>query len=163
MKLKALPPGTVLLECFYSVQASAPKKLQLHTYLPSTPIRVLRSSTGKDLTGAIKHAQLNKLQEHLKRSARFAIVKKAKPVLEKMLEQAQRSADENCQQLVEQAKTDANTRISAEIERLKALQALNGSARPEEIDFYEKQLQQTLESLDQAHANIEAVRVVINT
>ena len=162
-QLKSLPAGTVLLECFFAMQCSAPRVLQLERFLPATPIRVLLESSGKDLTSIIKHNQLNKLREHLKRSSRFAIIKQIKPQLEKMIASAQAIAKEKSEPLIAEARTRMEQSLNDEITRLRELQALNGSVRGSEIEFYENTLTSAGEHLDTASAEMQAIRVIVNT
>jgi len=163
MSIKSLPPGTVLLECFFAAQVSAPKKLQMHRFFPETPVRVLLESSGKELTSIIKHAQLNKVQQHMKRSSRFSIVKQAKPVLQQLFKKAQGIANAKCSTLVNDALESATSKISEEIERLEELKELNGSIRSSEIDFFKDQLSETENHLKTAQATVQAVRVIVNT
>ena len=39
LQLKSIPAVTVIVECFFAFQSSAPNKLQLNRFLPATPIR----------------------------------------------------------------------------------------------------------------------------
>jgi len=163
MNIKSLPPGTALLECFFTIQVSAPKKLQIHRFLPETPVRVLLESSGKDLTSIIRHAQLNKVQQHMKRSSRFSIIKQAKPVLQQLYIKAQKIADTQCAELVRTAQTCASGKIKDEIQRLEDLKELNGSVRVSEIEFFKNQLIETQEHLQTAQSSVQAVRVIVNT
>ena len=59
IKNKAIPVGTVFLECMYVVDASAPRSSQVSRYLPATPIRVLLDQQGQNLSDRIDFKKFN--------------------------------------------------------------------------------------------------------
>lgn len=163
IQVKSLPAGSLLIECFYAIQCSAPKYLQVDRFLTATPIRVLLESSGKDLTSILKHTQLNKLRSHVKRSSRFAIIKQVKPELEKMIAKAQQIANEKAQPIIQEARQQMEESLNQEASRLRELKALNGSVRNNEIDFYTHQIEHANMHLDTSSAEMQAIRVIVNT
>ncbi len=163
IKLKALPAGTFLLECFYTIQCSAPKHLQINRYLPETPVRVLLESSGKDLTNVLKHTQLNKLREHLQRSSRFAIVQQAKPVIEKLLEKSQNIAEEKSKPIIDEGRNYLKQQLNTEIQRLEKLHSLNGSVRKDELEHLQQQLSNAEKYIETTNVELQAMRLIINT
>ncbi len=163
IKVKSLPAGSVLLECFFVTECSAPRDLQIQRYLPATPMRVLIDMQGNVLTKAIKYAQLNKIRSHVKRTSRPAIVKQLKPELEKMVACAQRIADAEAMPLIETAGVQLSETLDAELLRLRQLNKRNQSIRPAEIEYFAKQKTSALTHLKNASANLQAVRIIINT
>ena len=163
IELKALPAGTLLVECFYAMQCSAPKKYQLHRFLPATPVRVLLDSTGRDLTKVIAHDQLNKLSKKVRRAARPAIIKEIRHTLDGILDQAEQQASTEVQGLVQSAHARVETILGDELTRLQQLQKINPSVREEEIAFFIEQQAQVLKYIAQATLEPQAVRVVIAT
>ncbi len=163
IKLKSIPAGTVLLEAFFTVHSTAPASLQLQRFLPAMPIRVLLASTGKDLTDTIKHSQLNKLCEHVKKSSRPAIIKQVRPILEQLASQAQDIARDQIPPLIDAAMQQTTAALNSEVERLQELQRLNGSVRDEEILYFQQRLQDSLAYIQQAGIDLQGLRLVINT
>ncbi|MGB1191431.1 MAG: hypothetical protein ACPG3T_00765, partial [Pseudomonadales bacterium] len=163
LKLKAIPAGTVMIECFFAVQCSAPKKCQVDRFLPATPIRVLLESGGKDLTAIIKHAQMNKLAEHVKKSTRLAILKQIRGDLEKMITSAQTIAQDRAQPMITEAQERVSVTMGEELNRLTELKQLNGTIREEEIDFVANRQSEALAHIANASAELQAIRVLINT
>ena len=163
LKLKAIPAGTVMIECFFAMQCSAPKKFQVDRFLPATPIRVLLESGGKDLTAIIKHAQMNKLAEHVKKSTRLAILKQIRGDLEKMITSAQAIAQDRAQPMITEAQERVSVTMGEELNRLTELKQLNGTIREEEIDFVANRQSEALAHIANASAELQAIRVLINT
>ncbi len=163
IQLKALPAGTLLVESYYAVQATAPKPLQLGRYLPPVPVRVLQDSAGRDLTAAITHEQLNGLCRKIKRSARPAIIKEIRTPLETILQSADEISSAQLPQLQRDAQARADAVLGAEALRLEQLQRVNPSVRQAEIDFLRGAHAQVNEHIAQSSLEAQAVRVIITT
>ena len=163
IQLKSLPAGTLLVECFFSLESHAPKRLQIDRFLSAAPLRVLLDSNGQNLSAAIQHEQLNKLGEHVKKSARPAIAKQVRSTVEKMVSSAEQSAQQQAAPLIAQAKQRVDEILGNEIQRLQQLQQLHGAIRQEEIDFFIEQKNQALAHIAQAAPELQAIRLIINT
>ncbi|MEE3240104.1 MAG: RNA polymerase-associated protein RapA [Pseudomonadota bacterium] len=162
LQLKSIPAGTIIVECFFAIQCSAPKKLQINRFLPPTPIRVLLDSRGKDLSKVVTHEQLNKLAQHMKKSNRLAVLKQIRSELEKMIDIAQSQATSLSQPLMTEAEQQVNITIGGELDRLTELRKLNGTIRDEEIHFMENRKTEALKHIANASAELQAIRVLIN-
>ena len=162
LQLKSIPAGTLIVECFFAIQCSAPKKLQLSRFLPATPIRVLLDSRGKDLSEVVNHEQLNQLAQHMKKSNRLAILKQIRAELEKLIDIAQTKATALAQPLMTEAEQQVNITIGGELERLTELKKMNGTIRDEEIDFIASRKTEALKHVANASAELQAIRVLIN-
>jgi len=163
ISIKALPPGTLLVECFYAIACSAPKKYQISRFLPSTPVRVLLDSNHRNLTDVVKYEQLNRLCEKIRKSTRPAILREIRPVLEKLLVDAEEIAQSETQALQAAAQQRVDDIVGSEAARLRALQTVNPSIRSEEIEFLASQQRHALAYIEQASMEPQAIRVVIAT
>lgn len=161
--LKALPAGTLLVECYFVMRASAPKRFQLARFLPETPIRILLDSSDRNLTEVVNHEALAKLCQHIKKSTRTAIIKEIRNPLADLLEKAQLAASAQEESLRQAARQRVEHIVGQEIERLRQLQSINPSIRAEEIDFFVRQRKEVLAHIDQALLEPQAARVVIAT
>ena len=86
-----------------------------------------------------------------------------KPELEKMVACAQRIADAEAMPLIETAGVKLSETLDAELLRLRQLNKRNQSIRPAEIEYFAKQKTSALAHLKNASANLQAVRIIINT
>ena len=163
MSIKALPAGTLIVECYFAMQCSAPKKYQLGRFLPLTPVRVLLDSSGRDLTATVNHDALNKLCQRIKKSARTAVIKEIRTPLAELLEKAQGIATNQEHALKDLAKQRVEKILGSELLRLKELQGINPSIRDEELDFFATQQSEVLARIDQASLEPQAARVIITT
>lgn len=163
MKLKPLPPGTLLVECYFVIHCSAPKKLQLGRFLPATPVRILLDNSGRDLTGIVAHDQLNVLCQHVKKVMRPAILKEIRAPLTELLKQSQGRTENRQDELKAAAVDRAEDILGGEIRRLQQLQKVNPAIREEEIAFLIEQKEQVLKHVAQASLEPQAARVIITT
>ena len=163
MKLKPLPPGTLLVECYFVMHCSAPKKLQLGRFLPATPVRILLDNSNRDLTSIVAHEQLNVLCQHVKKVMRPAILKEIRAPLTDLLKQAQALTQPRESDLKAAAVERAQSILGGEITRLQQLQKVNPAIREEEIAFFIEQKEQVLKHVSQASLESQAARVIITT
>ena len=161
LELKAIPAGTLLVECYFNVQVSAPKKLQLGRFLPATPIRILLDSKGRDLSAAINHQQLSQLCQKIRKSARPAIIKEIRPQLEDILKKAEELAGNQVSSLKRQATKRVEEVVGSEVVRLQQLSQVNPSIRQDEIDFFSNQAAAVEAQIQSALLESQAVRVII--
>ena len=106
---------------------------------------------------------MNKLRQHVKKSARLAIVKQVREQLESMIDQAQTLAKQQGAPLISEAKQQIEQANDEEIGRLLELQKLNDTVRDEEIDYFRRQKDEALARLSEASAELQAIRIIINT
>ena len=158
---EGIEPGTIMLETFASINAIAPRKLQVDRYLPITPLRTLISKDRKNYSKALSHEMLNKLGQKIDRQTAHAIIKQIKEEIETMVDFAMKFTESKLPEVKQKAQEHANTLLMAEIERLKQLQKNNATIRKEEIEFLEEQLHACSEIINHAKYELQAVRLVI--
>jgi ATP-dependent helicase HepA len=156
-----IEPGTILLETFSSINAIAPKHLQVDRYLPITPLRTLISKDRKDYSKVLKHEKLNILSMKIDRQTAHAIIKQIKPELDIMIDFAIKFSQSKLPKIKEEALQRVDTLIGQEIERMTQLQKKNATIRKQEIEFLEEQLHACTEVINNAKYELQAVRLVI--
>jgi ATP-dependent helicase HepA len=162
ISIKSLPPASLLLESHFTVDAVAPKALQLQRYLSATPIRVLLDMQGRDLGIAMSQDRLNALCRPVNKDAAHAIAAQVRAPIERMLGNARKLVEPQLMQMKNTAREEVVRQLSAEKRRLVALQKLNGAVRDDEIEFVESRLNDCLHYLDRADIQLQALRLIIN-
>ncbi len=163
VQLKGLKPGTLMLESLFVVNHIAPKMLQLHRYMPMSPIRFLVDVKGKDLSQIMPHAKLNGFCDWLKKPIARQAVAEVRPQIDQMMTTSQQLADEELVLVKNEAIQRVKQGIGSELERLKSLQQINSSVRDEEIHVLEERIATSLEYVDRATYQLDAVRLLIST
>ncbi|WP_116364532.1 RNA polymerase-associated protein RapA [Parahaliea mediterranea] len=163
IKLKGIAPGTMMLECLYTVNCVAPKELQVERFLPLTPTRLLVDARGKDLAHLVPHARLNELVERVKKPVALAIIKQVQKEVDAKMLQATRQAESRLKTVLADAEADMRAQLGAERERLAALKQVNPSIRQEELDHLDYRIEECAVHIRHASLQLQALRLILTT
>ena len=161
IKLKGIPPATMLLESLFTINCVAPKMLQVERFLPISPMRLLVDARGKDLSALLPHARLNTLVERVGKSTALAIIKQVRSEVESKMTMATAMAETQLKGLLIEAESRMNVVLGEELQRLKALQSVNPSIRPEEIAHLEFIIEECGIHIRHANLQLQALRLII--
>ncbi|RYV04230.1 RNA polymerase-associated protein RapA [Shewanella sp. OPT22] len=161
LKNKALPAGTLFLELMYMADASAPKSSQLYRYLPPTPIRVLLDKAGNNLSDKVDYDGFDRQLSAVNRHIGSKLVTASQAQIHPLLPKAQDVAEEKLALLVEDARESMTTQITAELERLEALKAINPNIRDEELAHLREQIQELSGYMNDCPLQLDAIRLVL--
>jgi len=163
LSVKALPPGTLLLEAVFAVHCPAPETLQLSRYLPVSPVRLVVDVNGRDLSRALPHDRLNELCANIRRRTAQVIVPQIRAEVETMVDHVERLAEPALAPLQELALARLEESFGPEIQRLEALRKVNPAIRDEEIDFLRQQLAAARDAVGRASLALEGIRVIVTS
>ncbi|GKV91249.1 RNA polymerase-associated protein RapA [Pectobacterium carotovorum] len=163
LKNKALPVGTLLAELVYVVEAQAPKHLQLTSFLPPTPVRLLMDRKGTNLAAQVEFESFNRQLNAVNRHTSSKLVNAVQPDVHAMLQQAEALVETQARQLITEAQEQADLQLRRELERLEALKAVNPNIREDELTALENQREQVLSNLHEANWRLDAIRLVVVT
>ena len=158
---KQLPAGTLLVELIYMIESQSPKGLQLNRFLPPTPVRLLLDSKGNDLAGQVNFDTLQNKLKPLSKDIANKMVKMARPNIEQLIKLGDHKMTEIAQAKIQEASKLADQTLSAELNRLIALKAVNKNIRQAEIDVLEQQRLVSLEELSKASWRLDSLRVIV--
>ncbi len=158
---KQLPAGTLLVELIYMIESQSPKGLQLNRFLPPTPVRLLLDSKGNDLAKQVNFDTLQNKLKPLSKDIANKMVKMARPNIEQLIKIGDHKMTEIAQAKIQEASRLADQTLSAELNRLIALKAVNKNIRQAEIDVLEKQRVLSLEELSRASWRLDSLRVIV--
>ena len=158
---KQLPAGTLLVELIYVIESQSPKGLQLNRFLPPTPVRLLLDSKGNNLAEQVNFNTLQNKLKPLSKDIANKMVKMARPNIEQLIKIGDQKMTEIAQAKIQEASRLADQTLSAELNRLIALKAVNKNIRQAEIDVLEKQRMLSLEELSKASWRLDSLRVIV--
>jgi len=161
LKNKALPVGTLLMELIYVVEAQAPKHLQLTRFLPPTPMRLLVDRKGTNLADKVEFESFNRQLNAVNRHNGSKLVNAVQQDVHAILQLAEPQAAEAARKLIDAARAEADEKLSAELERLNALKAVNPNIREDEIAALESNRKEVLASLNDAGWRLDALRLIV--
>ncbi|MGL4980135.1 MAG: RNA polymerase-associated protein RapA, partial [Plesiomonas sp.] len=163
LKNKALPAGTLLLELVYVVEAQAPKHLQLTRFLPPSPIRLLMDINGNDLSQSVAFEALNRQLSPVNRHTGSKLVNAVQKEIHAMLTLAEPKATELARIEIDAARQLADNVMTAELDRMLALKAVNPNIRDDEVTVLDLGRKQVMQHLDEANWRLDSLRVVVVT
>ncbi len=161
LRHNGLRSGTLLLEAYFAVALVAPRHLQLGQYLPAQPIRILTDLQGRTLEALISSEQLDEFCLPVKKVAVPQILEHIGKDISRLVASARRLATDRLPPLRDGALAAMRSRIGAERDRLRALQAVNPTVRDEELAWFEKLLEDSAALLGRANLEIQAMRLLI--
>ncbi|MGI2260392.1 RNA polymerase-associated protein RapA [Shewanella sp. GXUN23E] len=161
LKNKALPAGTLFVELIYLAEASAPKASQVHRYLPPTPIRVLLDKSGNNLSANVNYDNFDRQLSAVNRHIGSKLVNASQTLMHPLLAKADEVAKVELDKLLDDARDSMTSQLTAELERLEALKAVNPNIREEELDYLREQMVELKRYLDDCALQLDAIRLVL--
>jgi ATP-dependent helicase HepA len=150
----------LFVETVYLLECIAPPALHVDRFLPPTPLRVLVDHRGADVGNSLTAEQLAR---QLQNAAAYALLDRPElreALLPDLIEKSEAIARRQMPEFIAHARREMTTQLEHEIARLRELQKVNRSVRPEEIAA----LVQQRESLDQhlaaARLRLDAIRLI---
>ncbi len=162
VKLQALKPSTVLLECIYTIQCAAPKKLRIDNYFSQAIIRVLIDHNHNDLGKVLTVDHMDRMAERVKKNVGQSIIKHTRSQVTELIEHANSIAEVKMASIIEQASDAMKIKQAAELERLISLSKVNPNIRREEIEYLESSTVQLEEFMQHAQLKLDAIRVAVS-
>jgi len=163
IKHKAARPGTLLLECLYSLDTVSSDVLQTRRYLPPVTIRIVTDQQGNNHSKLLTHALINSIREPIKAETAIRIIRGYTGLLRDMLDTSETLANRQTPALLAAAHALSHQLLGKEIQRLEVLARLNPNVRKEETEFLELQQEAVTAALDAATLRLDAMRVLVAT
>jgi ATP-dependent helicase HepA len=151
----------LILEAIFVLETVADSRWHVDQFLAPVPIRVLVDVRGRDLSDERTHPALSDdaedatIQRFLEKPG-FNI-----GVLKTLLASATEKAEMKSQALKTQAVARASIALTADRERLLALQKINDHVKLAEIDLVTQQLAQTRQAVEGARLRVDSLRLVV--
>lgn len=161
IQLKGIAPGTLLLECLFTVNCVSPKSLQIERFLPLSPMRLLVDARGKDLATLLPHERLNSLVERVGKSTALAIIKQVRSEVETKMTMATAMAENQLGEILQAAEEKMKSVLGEELQRLKALRLVNPSIRAEEVEHLEYTMEECAVHIRHANLQLQALRLIV--
>jgi len=158
-----MKPGTLLLECLYTLYVIAERRLQSGRHLPPTTLRVVTDAAGNDHGERLTHELIGRLRESVPPQTAVRVIRGYPQPLRDMLAAGEHLAQRHAPGIIKGARVHLQQSLGTEIDRLRALRRVNPNVRAEEITHLEGELADGMAALDAASLRLDAVRVLIVT
>ena len=156
---KAPTPG-ILVQCLWILECPGAGEFGLERYLPPTPFLVTIDQNKKirsDLQELLEDTRLDKGPLTTLHQQRNALG----DILSSLVTYSEKEAQQRAAQQMDLAKQKAMLNLNSELERLMALQAINPSIHPEELEAIKKDLENVLKLLKESRTRLDAVRMIL--
>jgi ATP-dependent helicase HepA len=163
LKYAGARPGTLLLECLYTLSVIAVSHLQTGRHLPPTTLRVVTDMQGNDHGKRLPHDLIARTRESVPRDTAARVIQGYQQPLRDMLSASEQLAQQHAPDILAAARRHLQQNLATEINRLQALRRVNPNVRDEEITHLEQQLADGMRALDTASLRLDALRVLIVT
>jgi len=163
IKNRAIPAGTLLIECLYLMESNSGTNMNTSRYLPANNIRIVLDQSGKLYHDVLSHSAINQMQERVNLETAIQVIHAHGSTLRKMIAASDKFAEKSTPAILIEANEHVGEVIGLEIQRLVALKAVNPNVRDDEIDYFEQLKIDIQTRLDTTIAQLDAVRVIIAT
>ncbi|WP_020162433.1 RNA polymerase-associated protein RapA [Cycloclasticus pugetii] len=163
MALPPIPAGTVILEAIFTTHCPAPKRLQLHRYLPKTVKRIVVGSNGLDMTDILKPEHIESRVTFVKKSIALNIIEHGQEAIKTLIEKAEKLVVVHQEALVKQSVEEMQQQESLNLERLVALARVNPNIRDSEITQLKANINDLGSYIKRASFKLDAIRVILTT
>jgi ATP-dependent helicase HepA len=149
----------IYLEAIYLLECVAPPQLHIDRFLPPVPLRVMVDLQGNDVGESITSEMLRRALRKAE-TAELLELPEFREHLPDLLERAQQIAAGRAPRVIEKARKEMSARLEHEITRLRELQKVNRTVRPEEIALLVQQRHSLDKHLSEARLRLDAIRVI---
>jgi ATP-dependent helicase HepA len=148
------------VETVYLLECIAPPALHVDRFLPPTPLRVLVDHRGADVGATFPRETLARQLQNADAYSLLDRPELREALLPDLIEKSEGIARSQMPELIAQARRDMAMQLEHEIGRLRELQKVNRSVRPEEIVALVRQQQELDHHLAAARLRLDAIRLI---
>jgi ATP-dependent helicase HepA len=163
MALPPVPAGTLVLEAMFTTHCPAPKRLQLHRYLPQTMQRIVVGSNGLDMTNILKPEHITARMTFVKKPVAHNIIEHGQDAIKGLITTAEGLIVKHQKNLIAESVEHMQQQELASLERLLALAQVNSNIRESEITQQKSNIVELESYLERASFKLDAIRVILLT
>ncbi len=161
VKLANLKQGSILLECIFVIECTAPQKLQINRHLPPAVIRVVMDARCTDLSERFEFDALHGVPLQLNKQIITQLIKNHQEHLQAMFAKAETIAASQCATQTAAKINSMKADFDLEIQRLSALQKENPNIRIDEINALKQQQNELDTYMNKAYARMDSSRLIV--
>lgn len=156
-----LPRGSLLVETLHVLEIMAPNAPELRRFVGTSTCRMLRDENGRDLARLMDGSKLFSRVRDVENSIAKRLIAMRRRQISSILGQNEAEAATVFARTTSNARAALKEQVEKELGRLAYLRSVNASVRLEEIELLKQQREASLESLDNASARLDAVRLIV--
>ena len=156
-----LPPGQLMVESRYHVQASGSADMQLSRYFPALDQRLLITESGQDVAAKLVEKHLKKFFFQVPKKVALQVLKAKLSEVKQAIKVAEQKMLEALPEKLAKAQTKLEHALDGEIQRLKQLAEKNASVRSVEIEHLQQLKQRAMAALQETQPQLDSVRIIV--
>lgn len=156
-----MQPGTVCLESLYILETGGYRFQQGNRYLPPTMLRIFIDERTNQNHSNLEFEIINKYHVPVTAEIARQVIQLKRDTIKALIDISGHQARSQTPEIMVQAHRQTKRLLTAEIERLRALQKINPSVREEEIQFFEQELEKLTQAINSAQLRLDALRIII--
>lgn len=161
IRYQGVAPGSLLLDCFFQVEISDLPGSQGQKYLPDNLLRFCLDEQGGEHQQNLSQSVMSKIASPVPDETAVKVIKAREERIKALLELSEQRAKKSLPAKIESALGAAHALLQTEVDRLQALRKVNPNVRQQEIDFFQKSLDQANRQIREARLRLDAVRVMV--
>ena len=161
IKYRGVPPGSLLLDCFFRVELADRPGLQAARFLPDNLIRLCIDERGNEHQQALTPDAVHRGMQRVDIDTAIKVIQSREGVIKQLQKQAEQRARALLPQKRELAEGRARELLQGEIDRLHALRTVNPNVREDEIRHFEAMLDTVVSRIADASLRLDALRVMV--
>jgi ATP-dependent helicase HepA len=155
-----LAAGQLLVEIFYLVECTAPKRLQIGRYCPPTLLRFLFDLDGTDLS-VLPFESLVEQPRQFDREHALELVRSQRKPITRLLKAAEKKARAQLPAIIAESARRMLDAQTAELKRLVSLRRVNPNVRAEELEQIKQNAMEMSSCIQAAQLRLDAIRVIV--
>ncbi|VAW91247.1 RNA polymerase associated protein RapA [hydrothermal vent metagenome] len=161
IKHKAIKSGSMLLECLFVLDYSAPKYYQMSQYFSNKTIHIVIDNKAKDISPLFSNQDIYLSHDPVSKAAANQLIISMSKLINMLLEHATNNANTQLTTMINNAHQNINSKMDFEIDRLTTLKKLNPNIREDEIEHLQVTQNNMHEYINNATLRLDATRIII--
>ncbi|MFV1983766.1 MAG: RNA polymerase-associated protein RapA [Thiohalomonadales bacterium] len=161
IKHKAIKSGSLLVECLFVIEYTAPKFHKMDQYFPKKQIHIVIDNNAKDISLLFSNQDIYLSHEPVSKAAANQLIISMSKLINTLLEQSNTLANSQLTNILTTTHEKVNTKMNFEIDRLTTLKKLNPNIRDDEIEFCQKTKNKMHDYINNAKLRLDAARILI--
>lgn len=149
------------VEAYYVLDCPAPDFLDMKRFFPPTLIRVMIDKDGEDFAEKWPKEVLDEKCEEADREALERAMKIPKELFKGLIKMAEAKAHSKATPYIDQFRSEIETYMNHEVNRLSELAKINPAISPDEVDLLKAMKKLMLESLGGSQLRLEGIRLIL--
>ncbi|MFV2060778.1 MAG: RNA polymerase-associated protein RapA [Gammaproteobacteria bacterium] len=161
IKHKAIKSGSMLVECLFIIDYSAPKFYKMAQFFTNKQIHIVIDNNANNISVLFENQDVYLSHEPVSKAAANQLIISMSKLINTLLDKSKALATEQLNNSLSIAQNNVTAKMDLEIDRLTTLKELNPNIREDEIDYLRITKNKMSEYINNATLRLDATRIII--